>query len=419
MKDKILILGSNPETGPLVEKAKKKGLITFVIGKEKQSITKKISDYPILGDASNVKFVKETIKKNNINALMVGTVDILIDTYEKVCRELNLPCYANKKSINAFSSKINFNKICKKFGFKQIPDHTSYLKKNKILPSEIFPVLIKPIDSGGGVGAKICFNNNDVKHAIKNAKKISKKNMFICQDYFLEEDIQLYFTIVNKKTFLSCVVDRTTNKNQKNKSPVCIGTNYNSKYLNLIIQKYNKKFKRMIDFLKITNGILSIQCFVKDNEIYPYDPGLRLQGEGQHLVLKRINKFDHLDMLLDLSLGKPFFNKDFKKFNDPYLKKNFVSSVWILLKKGVIKKVYNLEKIKRHKCFLYMMQRFKMKDRVKASFIGTEKQVFARIYLASKNKNDLKDAINYIHNNLKILDSEKKNLILDKYVHYE
>ena len=103
MKKKILILGSNPETAPLVEKAKQKGLTTFVIGKEKKSITKNIADYPILGDASNVKFVKETIKKNNIDALIVGTVDVLIDTYEKVCRANNLPCYANKNSINAFS----------------------------------------------------------------------------------------------------------------------------------------------------------------------------------------------------------------------------------------------------------------------------------------------------------------------------
>jgi len=44
--------------------------------------------------------------------------------------------------------------------------------------------------------------------------------MIVCQKYFLEDDIQLYYTIINKKVFLSCVVDRTTNKNQNNKSPV-------------------------------------------------------------------------------------------------------------------------------------------------------------------------------------------------------
>ena len=172
----------------------------------------------------------------------------------------------------------------------------------------------------------------------------------------------------------------------------------------------------MIKYLGIKNGILSIQCFVKNNEIYPYDPGFRLQGEGNHIVLSKLNKFDHLDMLLDLSLGKPFFKKNFKKYNDPKMKGKFVSSVWILLKAGIIKKIINLDKIKKYKCVIGIMQRFNHGDRVKNSFIGTEKQVFARIYLSSKNKNHLINSINYIHKNLKILDKKNNSLILDQYV---
>ena len=347
---------------------------------------------------------------------MIGTVDILLKNYEEVCKKNNLPRYTNNKSVNFFSSKNKFSKISKKFGFKNIPDYTNYVKKKINLPDNLFPVLIKPVDSGGGVGAKICKSNSQLKVAAKEAKKKSRKNMIVCQKYFLEDDIQLYYTIIDKKVFLSSVVDRATNKNQNNRSPVCIGANYNSKYLKLILNKYNNKFKKMINYLNIENGVLSIQCFVKDNEIYPYDPGFRLQGEGQHLVLSKINKFDHLDMLLNLSLGKPFFTGNFKKFNDLSLKKKFVSSVWILLKKGIINKINNLEKIKKHKCFIDIMQRFEIKDRVKSSFIGTEKQVFARIYLASKKRKELINAINYIHKNLKILDTNNKNLILDKYL---
>lgn len=418
-KKKILILGSNIETAPLIACAKKKNLITFVIGKEKKNKAKQFADFPIQGDAANFKFVNNIIKKNKIDAVMIGTVDILLKNYEEVCKKNNLPSYANKRSVNFFSSKNKFSKISNKFGFKNIPDYTNYVKKKQFLPDNLFPVLIKPVDSGGGVGAKICYTNSQLKVAAKEAKKKSKKNMIVCQKYFLEDDIQLYYTIINKKVFLSSVVDRTTNKNQNNKSPVCIGANYNSKYLRLILNKYNNKFKKMINYLNIENGVLSIQCFVKDNEIYPYDPGFRLQGEGQHLVLSKINKFNHFNMLLNLSLGKPFFKGNFKKFNDLSLKKKFVSSVWILLKKGIINKIYNLEKIKKHKCFIDIMQRFELKDRVKSSFIGTEKQVFARIYLASKKEKELINAINYIHKNLKILDNKNKNLILDKYVRHK
>jgi hypothetical protein len=416
MKKKILILGSNPETIPLVVKAKQKGLITYVVGKEKKSLCKTIADHSILGDASNVKFVNNIIKKYSINAVMVGTVDVLINAYNAVCAKNNLPCYTNNKAINAFSSKKNFSLLCKKFGFKQIPDYTKKLKKNIFLPVKLFPVLVKPADSGGGVGAQVCNNNRELKYAIKIARNFSKKKIFLCQDYFLEDDIQLYYTIVNKKLFLSCVVDRSTNKTQNNKSPVCVGASYNSKYINLVLKKYHNKFKKMINYLGIINGILSIQCFIKNNEIYPYDPGFRLQGEGQHIVLNKINKFDHLDMLLNLSLGEPFFTGNFKKFNDPFMKNKFVASVWILLKAGKIHKIYNLNKIKNHNCYLGILQRFYQKEKIKKSYIGTEKQVFARIYLAAEKKSKLISAISYIHEQLKIENDYKKNLILDKFV---
>ena len=98
------------------------------------------------------------------------------------------------------------------------------------------------------------------------------------------------------------------------------------------------------------------------------------------------------------------------------MKGRFVSSVWILLKAGIIKKIHNLERIKKHKCFIGIMQRFDHGDRIKNSFIGTEKQVFARIYLSSRSKNNLVNSIKYLHKNLQILDQNNNSLILDQYV---
>ena len=415
MSKKLLILGANPETIPLIKRVNERGLFSYVMGKEKYAPAMGIAKFSILGDASNIKLVKTIIKKYKIDGILLGTVDVLLPAYEQVCRELKLPCYANKKAVKYLSSKKNFSSLCRKFKFDQVSDYTSYIKNNKELPKKFFPVLIKPIDSGGGVGAKVCHSNSEITQAVKNALKKSKKKNFICQKYFLEDDIQLYYTIIRGKIYLSCVVDRTTNKNQENKSPVCIGANYKSKYLNLIIDKYNKKFQKMVNFLKLNNGVLSIQCFVKNKKLYPYDPGLRLQGEGQHLVLNKINGFNHLDMLINLSLGKTFFSGNFNKLNDPFLKNKFICSVWILLKKGVIKNVINLEKIKKHKCYLDVLQRFKINDKIKSEFLATEKQVFARIYLSSNKKKELINSINYIHKNLKILDKNGNNLILDKF----
>ena len=87
-KKKVLILGSNIETAPLIARAKQKNLITFVIGKEKKNKAKQLANFPIQGDAANFKFVNKIIKKNKIDAVMIGTVDILLKNYEEVCKKI-------------------------------------------------------------------------------------------------------------------------------------------------------------------------------------------------------------------------------------------------------------------------------------------------------------------------------------------
>ena len=83
-----------------------------------------------------------------------------------------------------------------------------------------------------------------------------------------------------------------------------------------------------------------------------------------------------------------------------------------LLKRGKIIKVKNLDKILNHKKFLDIL-RFEKNDKSR-QMIGSEKQVFARIYCFEKS--ELVNGINYIHKNLKILGKNNNNLILDKFI---
>src|SRR5262249_41727205 len=138
----------------------------------------------------------------------------------------------------------------------------------------------------------------------------------VCEKYMDGSDIQVYYTFVDGAHYLSSVIDRTTNKAQGNRSPVCIGALYNSVNLDLYLKQTNPKFLEMFKALGAKDGIFSIQCFVKDGAIYPYDPGFRLQGEGQHLLLNGINGFDHREMLVNFALTGRMFEGDFSRVND-------------------------------------------------------------------------------------------------------
>ena len=414
-KIKILVLGSNPETYDLIKTINSEGYQSFIIGMEKISKTKKIAFKSFVGDGSNYNFVKNIIQKYNIDAVMCGTVDILLPNYEKICAKFNFPRYTNSKSIKFLLSKIRFNILLKKYGFKIIPKYRLKLNDKIKLKKETFPVLIKPDDSGGAVGLRVCKNNKELSKSLKFSLKHSKRKQIICQKYLSGQDVQAFYTIVNGKSYLSTLSDRTTYFNKNSKSIVCYGNNYKSKHVNLFINKYNLLFQKMFKNLNIKNGIFSVQGMIYQNSFYPYDPGFRLQGEGQHVILKNLFKIDYLKMLINLSLGKKFYNKNLSLINNVQLNNFYVCSLWILLKKGTITKIKNLETILQNKNIFKIIQRLYLNDVVNNQMVGTEKQVFARLYIKSKSKNGLINLIDFIHKNLKIMDKNNNSLIIKYY----
>ena len=414
-KIKILVLGSNPETYDLIKTINSEGYQSFIIGMEKISKTKKIAYKSFVGDGSNYNFVKNIIQKYNIDAVMCGTVDILLPNYEKICARFNFPRYTNSKSIKFLLSKIRFNILLKKYGFKIIPNYRLKLNDKIKLKKENFPVLIKPDDSGGAVGLRVCKNNNELSKSLKFSLKHSKRKQIICQKYLSGQDVQAFYTIVNGKSYLSTLSDRATYFNKNSKSIVCYGNNYKSRHVNLFINKYNLLFQKMFKYLNIKNGIFSVQGMIYQNSFYPYDPGFRLQGEGQHVILKNLFKIDYLKMLINLSLGKKFYNKNLSLINNVQLNNFYVCSLWVLLKKGTITKIKNLETILQNKNIFKIVQRLYLNDVVNNQMVGTEKQVFARFYIKSKSKNGLINLIDFIHKNLKIMDKNNNNLIIKYY----
>ena len=414
-KIKVLVLGSNPETYDLIKTINSEGYRSFIIGMEKISKTKKIAYKSFVGDGSNYNFVKNIIQKYNIDAVMCGTVDILLPNYEKICARFNFPRYTNSKSIKFLLSKIRFNILLKKYGFKIIPKYRLKLNDKIKLKKETFPVLIKPDDSGGAVGLRVCKNNKELSESLKFSLKHSKRKQIICQKYLSGQDVQAFYTIVNGKSYLSTLSDRTTYFNKNSKSIVCYGNNYKSKHVNLFINKYNLLFQKMFKYLNIKNGIFSVQGMIYQNSFYPYDPGFRLQGEGQHVILKNLFKIDYLKMLINLSLGKKFYNKNLSLINNVQLNNFYVCSLWVLLKKGTITKIKNLETILQNKNIFKIVQRLYLNDVVNNQMVGTEKQVFARFYIKSKSKNGLINLIDFIHKNLRIMDKNNNSLIIKYY----
>tara|TARA_Y100001958_G_C21247819_1_gene579659 strand:+ start:3447 stop:4727 length:1281 start_codon:yes stop_codon:yes gene_type:complete len=411
---RLLILGGNPETGAVVDYANRMGVHTIVIDPNPTSPAKKNACESYNIDVIDIDKLYSKVKDLELDGVLVGVADILVPSYQKICNMLNFPCYATLNSIETLTTKNGFRNKCEEFKINVIP----YYEIDKDFKLEdikkvTFPLLVKPVDNGAGVGMNISKNSIELKSHIDIALKNSKRKDYLVEKYMDCDDMLVYYTISDGTPYLSAAADRYTTKAQDIGSPVCSLAMYPSKYLNLYKEKVNKKVIKLIRDTGVKNGVLNIQFFVEKNIFYAYDPGFRLQGEAPHLHLNKINKFDNREMLINFSLTSTTNEPNLKNKNDPNFKGKNSSTLWILLKKGVIGKINGLNIIKKYNKVFEVIQRLYLGDEVSNEMIGTERQVFGRFYIISDSLKELKDSIKFVQNNLQVLDINGSDMILE------
>ncbi len=411
---KLIILGGNPETRVLVDIAVSMGIHTIVIDPNPNAPAKKSASETYDIDGFETDKIVQLAKDIKVDGVLVGVADILVKPYREICEKLGLPCYVTEGAVEAFCSKDGFKRYCHEYNIQDIPgiyiDEVSAIDRPKNVD---YPLMIKPVDSGGGVGMKICRDDGDYRESVKNALKFSKKGIVLVEKYMDCDDMAAYYTFKNGVPYISAISDRITTKKQGDASPVCIGAVYPSKYSDLFVKEVHPKLCELFKGLKIQDGILNIQFFVEDNVFYAYDPGFRLQGEAPHIHLEHINGFDHRKMLINYAFTGVFGNDDFAERNDYTFKGKNACTIWVLLKGGTIESIQGLEKIKSDESVVFVLERFKKGDNVKKEWLGTERQVYARIYLVAGSIVEVNNKINHFANLLKIIDTNGNNMILE------
>ena len=416
MTKKLIILGGNPETAVLVDIAVSMGIHTLVIDPNPNAPAKKNATEAYDIDGFEIDEIVNLAKEKNVDAVLVGVADILVKPYREICEKLNIPCYATEKAVEAFCSKDGYKRYCAEYGVQDIPG--IYLTRDSKIkkPENIeLPLMVKPVDSGGGVGMKICSDEEDYIATVKNALKFSKKGVVLVEKYMDSDcdDMAVYYTFKDGIPYLSATYDRYLTRQQGDSSPIAIGTVYPSKYTELFVKDIHPKLSAMFKGLNIQTGVLNVQFFVNNNVFYSYDPGFRLQGEAPHIHLAHINGFDHRKMLIKYALTGIFGEEDFSKKNDYMMRGLAACSVWILLKGGKIDSIEGLSELKSHKNVNFVVERFKVGDTVKEEWVGTERQVLYRIYTVADSIFEINQTIEDIQNILKVTDSKGNDMVIE------
>ena len=411
---KLLILGANPETIPLVQAANELGVKTLVTSNVPDDAAKKYAWRACNVDGMDVPGLITLAREEQVDGVLVGVADILVPVYCKVCDALGLPCYANQEIINVFSYKDVFKATCERYGVHGIPEY--YLDEN-LDPSDmdkiVFPVMVKPVDGYSGLGMSICYEASELKAAVEKAMLISKEKRFIVERYMQCEDMGMYYTFKDGYCSASCIYDRYTTDEQPGLSRVCLGGTYPSKHLEEYFCRMHGNVVRLFKEIGIKNGVLMLSGFYENGEFYVYDTGFRLQGEAPHLLMKAIHGFDQREMLIRFALTGSEGEIDLTLGDDTKLRGKWAATIWFLLKEGTITKVEGMDAIGKDRRVVANVQRLQEGDNVPSEWIGTEKQVFTRLYLVCDTKEELAECIKEYQKTIKVYDENGADMVLN------
>ena len=410
---KLLILGGNPETTPLVEIANSMGIKTIVSSGRHTDAAKKAAWKSFDVDGMDVPGLIALAREEQVDGVLVGVADILVSSYCKVCDALDLPCYATQQIVDVFAFKDVFKATCERYGVHGIPEfYLDAEMKREDLDKIEYPVMVKPVDNGGGVGMTVAYDEKELIEGVKKALDASNKKRFIVEKYMQCDDMGMYYTFKDGYCSASCIYDRYTTDEQPGLSRVCLGGTYPSKHLDEYFERMHDNVVRMFKEIGIKNGVLMLSGFYENGEFYVYDTGFRLQGEAPHLLMKAIHGFDQREMLIRFALTGSEGTVNLETDDDTRLCGKWAATLWFLLKQGKISKIIGLEEIDKDERVVENVQRLYEGDEVMPEWIGNEKQVLTRMYLVCNSKMELADTLKYYMNTVKVLDEYGNDLLL-------
>ena len=200
----LAIIGSGGREHAICYKLKQSPKIKRLICIPGNAGTKKIAKN-IKKDISNFDAIYEVIKEENIDLVIIGPEQPLVDGLVDYLNEKKVKVFGpNKFASQLEGSKAFMKNLCKKnniptanFGiFNNFLDASHFIKKNGA------PIVVKADGLASGKGVSIC---NTVKEALHQTKEILngkfKSSKKVVLEEFLHGEELSYFVIVDKNSY--------------------------------------------------------------------------------------------------------------------------------------------------------------------------------------------------------------------------
>lgn len=404
-QNKLLILAGKPiGSVDIVEYAKSLGCYVIVTDylEKKDSPAKQLADECWNISTADVDILAEKAKEKGVNAVFTGVHEFNINMTQKLCEKLNLPFYATKEQLIQTSDKNFYKHLFKRYGIPVIEEYSINSGNIK------YPVIVKPVDSSGAYGVKICHNRRELLKNYKTAIEYSSSKKVLIERYIDGEEVTIEYLLQDGDIQLIGMADRHIIEFEDGVLPLPNYYVWPSKYLCHFEYNFNKKVIKALKSLNLRNGMLFIQAKVEGNDIKPYDMGFRLSGTQEYRIFEKTCGVNPLKMMTNFALtGK--MSDNIYNVNADY--DIYAANITFLAKPSKIGSFIGIDEVKAMNGVIDVVKNKLENETIPDSALGTLNQVVLRVFLYSDDEDTLLEKIKTIRGKIQVLDTSGNNIL--------
>lgn len=302
MKEKIAVIGANEPLIPFYRQAKKLGYEIICIAWEEGAVCKEYSDkfYPI--SFAEKDKVLEVCRKEKIDGITSFSLESALPTVVYVAQRMGLVSNS-EESLLLTQSKFAQRQALEKTG---IPVPKYYLVENEADLSKIrcrFPVIVKPVDSGGSQGICKVESPDKLTEAYNYAISFSRTSKAIIEEFVDGREFSVEYISHQGKHYFLQITDKVTSGaprfvEMQHHQPADIPTSVWTRIKSMV--------ENALTALRIENSASHTEIKWNSNdELFIIETGARMGGDFITSDLVRLSTgYDFVEGAIKLAVGK-------------------------------------------------------------------------------------------------------------------
>ena len=301
MKQKLAIIGASVVQKPLILKAKEMGIETYCFAwdKNEDSICKEFADYYYPISILDKEQILDVCKKIQIDGVTSIANDSCVPTVCYIAEKMGLVGNKYEDSLiatNKYLMRREFVKNgvnCPRFAIAD---------GNMDVIDFSYPLIVKPIDRSGSIGVMKVENADDLKIAIERARKLSRLNEAIVEEYVTGSEATVDVISWKGKHYIITISDtETTGAPYYSK----IGYHQPSRLCADIQAIIIDEAKKALAALKINYGAGDVEVKVTEaGEIKVIEINPRMGADATEELVRLSTGYDFVKGVIDVALNQ-------------------------------------------------------------------------------------------------------------------